>query len=85
MVRLPDKSILLYTFGYIPYLNVYPGPHVPSPLEILEHHGTTSIETICKEIMALTKLNWNFASFASKHKLPSALLEESGIFLEMPP
>ncbi len=33
MVKLPDKSALLYTFGYIPYLGVYPGPRVPSPLD----------------------------------------------------
>jgi hypothetical protein len=66
MVRLPDQSVLLYTFGYIPYLNVYPGPRVPSPLEILEHHGSTSIDTICGEIMALTKLNWNNAKFCTK-------------------
>lgn len=65
-VRLPDKSVLLYTFGYIPYLNVYPGPRVPSPLEILEHHGSTSIDVICKEILALTKLNWNSAKFCIK-------------------
>lgn len=66
MVRLPDQSVLLYTFGYIPYLSVYPGPRVPSPLEILEHHGSTSIDTICGEIMALTKLNWNNAKFCTK-------------------
>ena len=31
MVKLPDDSVLLYTFGYIPYLGIYPGPRVPSP------------------------------------------------------
>jgi hypothetical protein len=66
MVRLPDEGVLLYTFGYIPYLSVYPGPRVPSPLKILELHGSTSIDTICNEIMALTKLNWNNAKFCTK-------------------
>jgi len=46
MVRLSDDSVLLYTYGFIPYLGVYPGPRVPSPLEILEHFGNTSIDTI---------------------------------------
>ena len=66
MVRLSDDSVLLYTYGFIPYLGVYPGPRVPSPLEILEHFGNTSIDTICSEILALTKLNWNNAKFCSK-------------------
>jgi len=85
MVRLPDRSILLYTFGYIPYLNVYPGPRVPSPLEILEHHGTTSIETICKEILALTKLNWNFAKFCIKSPITISFSRRVGNILRNAP
>lgn len=85
MVRLPDKSILLYTFGYIPYLNVYPGPRVPSPLEILEHHGNTPIDTICKEILALTKLNWNSAHFCIKAPITVSFAKRVGFFLRNAP
>jgi len=86
MVRLPDKSVLLYTFGYILYLSVYPGPRVPSPLEILEHHGTTGIETICQEILALTKLNWNNAKFCSKSPVTIGFARRVGeIIRQVPP
>jgi hypothetical protein len=85
MVRLPDKSVLLYTNGYIPYLDVYPGPRVPSPLEILEHHGTTSIETICEEILALTKLNWNFAKFCIKAPITVSFSKRVGNILRNAP
>lgn len=85
IVRLPDRSILLYTNGYIPYLDVYPGPRVPSPLEILEHHGTTSIETICKEILALTKLNWNFAKFCIKAPITISFSRRVGNILRNSP
>jgi hypothetical protein len=86
MVRLPDSSVLLYTFGFIPYLDVYPGPRVPSPLEILEHHGETDIETICREIMSLTKLNWNNAKFCSKAPITIAFARRVGsIIRESPP
>lgn len=81
MVRLPDDSILLYTFGYIPYLDVYPGPRVPSPLEILEYHGQTSIDTICTETLALTKLNWNNAKFCSKAPITIAFARRVGDIL----
>jgi len=53
----------MYTKGYIPYLRTYSGPHIPSPLEILEHHGDSSHETILAEILALSKMNWNSADF----------------------
>jgi hypothetical protein len=86
MVRLPDASVLLYTFGYIPYLGVYPGPHVPSPLEILEHHGDSSIETICREILALTKLNWNNAKYCTKSPVTIGFARRVGnILREAPP
>jgi hypothetical protein len=55
----------LYTTGYIPSLRRFPHGHVPSPLEISEHHGDSSMEEICREIMSLTKLNWNSSFFAS--------------------
>lgn len=85
MVRLPDHSVLLYTFGYIPYLNVYPGPRVPAPLELLEHHGTSSIETICKEILALTRLNWNFAKFCIKAPITISFAKRVGHIMRNAP
>ncbi|MDR2719462.1 MAG: hypothetical protein LBC03_01480 [Nitrososphaerota archaeon] len=85
MVRLPDNSVLLYTFGYIPYLDVYPGPRVPAPLEIIEHHGSTSVDIICKEILALTKLNWNSAKFCIKAPITVSFARRVGFFLRNAP
>ena len=86
MVRLPDRSVLLYTSGYIPYLGVYPGLRVPSPLEILEHHGESQINTICKEILSLTKLNWNSAKFCTKAPITIGFARKVGeIMREAPP
>ena len=86
VVRLPDNSVLLYTYGYIPYLGVYPGPRVPSPLEILEHHGITPIDIICREILVLTKLNWNNAKFCTKAPITIGFAKRVGnILREAPP
>jgi hypothetical protein len=85
MVKLPDQSVLLYTFGYIPYLGVYPGPRVPSPLEILEHHGSASMDRICSEIMALTKLNWNNAKFCTKAPITIGFARRVGEILRNSP
>lgn len=54
----------LYTTGFIPSLNAYPHGHVPSPLQIADHFGDTPVEALSEELLILTKMNWNSASFA---------------------
>lgn len=54
----------LYTTGYIAALEAYPHGHVPSPLQIADHHGDSSVEQLAEEILLLTKMNWNSAGFA---------------------
>ena len=64
-LTLNRGSHLLFTIGYIPYLNSYPHPRIPHALEIREHHGDSSIEELSKEILALSRLNWNSAGYCS--------------------
>ncbi|MGD1091459.1 MAG: hypothetical protein ABSB35_05625 [Bryobacteraceae bacterium] len=52
----------LYTTGYIPELGLYPHGHVPSPLLIGDHIGDTPVEQLQREILTLTKMNWNSAN-----------------------
>jgi len=54
----------LYTTGYISALRTYPHGHVPSPLQIADHHGDTAVAELANEILVLTKMNWNSAGFA---------------------
>jgi hypothetical protein len=53
----------LYTKGFVLDLQTYPGSHLPSPFMIEKARGDSSMQTICKDILALTKLNWNTADF----------------------
>jgi hypothetical protein len=53
----------LYTTGYIAALNEFHGVHVPAPLQVADHIGQdTPREALLKEVLALTKLNWNSAT-----------------------
>ncbi len=54
----------LYTTGYIPELGGYPHGHVPSPLQVADHIGDASDSQIKKEILLLTKMNFNTADFS---------------------
>jgi hypothetical protein len=50
----------LYTTGFIAELGQFHGVHVPAPVQIADHIGyDTPRETILKEILILTKMNWN--------------------------
>lgn len=58
-----ERDAFLYTKGFIPELQTYPGNHVPSPFAVQKSRGDSSMRTICSEILMLTKLNWNTADF----------------------
>ena len=52
----------LYTTGFLPTSNQYPHGHVPSPLQIADHVGDSSKSELFRDIMVLTKMNWNSAN-----------------------
>ncbi|MDH2901862.1 MAG: hypothetical protein PXY39_12915 [archaeon] len=64
MISLSENKCFLYTSGYIPRIRTYPGNRIPEPLMISKIGDSELLET-CKEIMGLTKLNWNTTSFAT--------------------
>jgi len=85
LIQLPDNSFLLYTAGFVPYLETYPGPKIPKPIRILEIHGDNDITLVAKEILALTKLNWNSTKFYSKEPVTIRFSREVGkILSELP-
>lgn len=64
-MRLEDDNYnVLYTHGFNPYFDTYPGVHVPEPWTILEHYGDTGIRELAREVLALTKMNVNNANFS---------------------
>lgn len=57
-----DDLDFLYTTGFISELNQFHGTHVPAPILIADHVGSdTPRETLLREILILTKMNWNSA------------------------
>ena len=62
---------LLWTHGTIDSVrqdrNYFPGGRgIPSPLRITKYHGNGSMQTIVKEILGFTKMNWNSFNFYTK-------------------
>lgn len=85
VIELAKRNYLIFTRGYIPFLRGYPGLRVPNPLEVVEHHGDSSADRVCSEILALTKLNWNNCAFASGSPITTAFSKQVGrILTELP-
>jgi hypothetical protein len=59
-----EDQHFLYTMGFIPYLETYPGSYVPEPWQITEHHGSSAAKDLLREVLALTKMNVNNCAFA---------------------
>ena len=60
-----DEAIL-FTTGYVPALGTYPGPSAPRPLHLICQRIDTSIESICRDMLGLTKLDWNSSTFYTR-------------------
>lgn len=80
-IILEPRRYLLYTVGYIPYFKEYPGMRTPRPLEIMEHIGDASPYDICREIMGLTKLNWNSCAFFNSSPITISFARSVGKIL----
>lgn len=84
-INIENRSFLVYTKGYIPYQRAYLGPRVPKPLEITQHFGDTTQDEIAKEMLALSRLDWNTADYTSLLPLTLKCAYKVGEILGMVP
>jgi hypothetical protein len=63
-IIVSDRMAYLWTAGFTPRLETYPGREVPNPLTVDIVKGDADIEIVLSDLMALTKLNFNSASFS---------------------
>lgn len=54
-----DRSCYLWASGFSPRLGTYDGWEVPAPLRIDVQHGKADIAQVARDIIGLTKLNYN--------------------------
>lgn len=69
MCTLDSKNYILYTRGFVNYFETYPGSYIPDPLLIRLFSHDESPEVICREILGLTKMNWNNTQFDRKYPI----------------
>ena len=59
MLQYDDNKAFLWTKGYIPRFKTQIGLETPNPLDIQIDRGNGNVETVCKDILSLSKLNYN--------------------------
>ncbi|TXH70041.1 MAG: hypothetical protein E6Q83_08020 [Thiothrix sp.] len=69
LLSLTENKAILYTKGAVNFYKTYPGMYVPSPLEIRAYEHDSSLEDLCKEILGLTKMNWNNTQFDGRYPI----------------
>ena len=78
-----DGKGLLYTRGSVPFYGTYPGLRVPRPLLLVPHENSDSkLLTLAKDVLALTKVNWNTTQFDQKLPAPIKAAREVGRILK---
>lgn len=70
-IALSEKEVLCYTHASVDFYRTYPGLYVPKPLLLRLDDCGTSTRDLIKEVLALSKMNWNSTHF--NHSLPITL------------
>lgn len=71
------EQTYLFTSGYVPWWNEYPGPHIPAPIEI-GSAGPSDLRQRAIEILALSKMNWNTSEGISRYPITLSFAKKVG-------
>ena len=64
LCRVNDAASYLFTTGFMPEIDTYPGPHIPAPARLVSD-DPIDVERAAADIMGLTRMNWNTASITN--------------------
>jgi hypothetical protein len=62
-LSLDERLHILYTKGSVDFFSTYPGMYVPRPLLFRCEYAEQTPKFLAREILALTKMNWNNTQF----------------------
>jgi argonaute-like protein implicated in RNA metabolism and viral defense len=79
------KEALLFTRGSVPIYRTYPGMRVPRPIMIRPYSLDTPMGDVARDILALTKMNWNSTQFDGTLPIPIRAARQVGKVLRHVP
>ena len=78
-------NAVLFTRGSVPYYRTYPGLRVPNPLMLRPHQHDTPLTDIARDVLALSKMNWNTTQFDGGLPIPIRAARQVGRVLKHVP
>lgn len=84
-VQLHPRKGYLWTKGFVPRLQTYQGREVPKPLSIEICHGNADLKQVMKDVLGLTKVNFNRCDFADGEPVTLRFADTVGEILTATP
>ncbi len=78
MFRVNGVRDFVYLSGYLDEVGTYPGPHIPSPVEIRTVGTVEDRFRLARETLALGRMNWNTSSLQSSQPITLAFARRVG-------
>jgi hypothetical protein len=63
LLVLESQESVLYSRGSVPFFETYPSKYIPNPLRLRTQVAEQTPQYLAREVLALTKLNWNNTQF----------------------
>lgn len=82
LLSLQPGTQVLYAKGSVPFFEAYPGLYVPHPLEIRFEDVEQPELDLAREILALTKMNWNNTQFDGGEPITLRAARQVGAILK---
>ena len=81
-MSIDAKHHVLYSRGSVPWYQTYPGLYVPQPIELQIERSDESPQQIARELLGLTKMNWNNTQFDGKYPVTLGSARKVGEILK---
>lgn len=80
-----ERSGFLFTSGFVPRLGTYMGPDTPNPLQVSIRRGEASLKTVMRDVLALSKINFNTCLFNDRSPVTIRFADAIGDILVAAP
>jgi hypothetical protein len=81
VVKVSNSEYYIFTLGYIPQLQTFPKPGIPFPVRVRVANLDSPERKMCREVLSLTRLNWNNADFCDQMPITISASDRIGDIL----
>lgn len=84
-LTIGERQCFLWTSGFVPRLGTYMGPDTPNPLRVVIRRGDASLPVVMRDVLALTKINFNTCLFNDREPVTIRFADAIGDVLTAAP